>query len=164
MGFYKKKEKLILLLNELSHLQAERKKKMDQIYKLRQKSFVVISKLVHWTQKIKSVMSKTKAKLESLCECMLTYEQMLDVRFIQGEQDELQVLFKNINPFEPEQVFIFAMRIGEKNEYVVTKLSPEVDGWQNDLYELNKNPSKFSMFIKKMRKLFHNSIIKTKII
>merc|ERR1711933_275233 len=119
---------------------------------------MVISKLVHCTQKIKSVTSKTKVKLESLFECMLTYEQMLDLRFIQGEQDELQILLKNIDPFEPEQIFIFAMRIGEKNEYV------EVDGWQNDLYELNKNPSKFSMFIKKMRKLFHNSIIKTKII
>merc|ERR1711959_549793 len=97
-------------------------------------------------------------KLESLWERVALYEQVLGLTFLCGKQNELVLLMNNIDSNDPDRIFMFAVWAGDNKMYRVTKMSPRISEWMEDLVDLNKKPETFYKFVRRMRKHYQKSI------
>jgi len=154
---YKKKSNSFS--EELRSLQLEEDRLSAQIKKLKTELRAEKSTLNYKLKKTETELKQLETNLIGMRECVALYEQVLGLTFLQGEEDELQLLMNNIDPKAPDRIFMFALRVGKGGIYQVTKLSPVVPGWREDLADLNRNPEAFYIFVRKLRKRFQQAVM-----
>ncbi|XP_068734814.1 uncharacterized protein [Montipora capricornis] len=81
------------------------------------------------------------------------FKERLGLAFKKVDDENLQFVFKYIDPEDEEKPFVFTVAITAQNKYSVTKCIPEVEGMEDMIHQLNAT-NNFSKFVRSMRKGF----------
>lgn len=134
------------LASELARIRQEEASLPGQIAAIQAKLQQEVEEFQRASQRVEGEQRAMERKLGSLRECVSIYEQCLGLTFLQGEnvsgrrvhvwglssprgkhratsaytlpwQEELQMLMNQIDPRNPERVFMFSVRVAEDNTY-----------------------------------------------
>ncbi|KAK9823360.1 hypothetical protein WJX72_002198 [[Myrmecia] bisecta] len=144
---------------ELAVVQAEQAALPKQISKLQEALAHETNKLSHREAAIADETLVKEKKLEALRQAVQVYRCRLGLEFkhTNDSQEELQLVFTQIDRQHTEREFMFAVRVMDENQYEVTKCNPEVDALPALLQRLNESKN-FSKFVRGMRRHFQQLV------
>merc|ERR1712118_18465 len=156
----RKTRKALLQSEEFLRLQHDGTAVSFQLKQLRKRLRDKILRLNTLLHKVQVDWRSTYQKLRFLHPSKIVYEQCLGLAFINNVQNELQFVMNNIKPTAPYYVFVFVLRIAKDATYEVTKMSPVIDSWQEDLVRLNEAPDDLHTFVRNIRKRFQQAVLR----
>mmetsp|Transcript_13008 Transcript_13008/g.47535 ORF Transcript_13008/g.47535 Transcript_13008/m.47535 type:complete len:229 (-) Transcript_13008:1664-2350(-) len=146
-----------LKLQELENLKLEAKNYPEKVQSLRDQIKKESEELENASVELDKEGTAREGKLDALHRATRFYEDRLGLRFAHAINDELQVIFTQIDPKDPSRQFCFSVRVHDSGVYDVTQCEPKVDGIAEMVETLNSS-NNFSNFVKAMRKKFKETV------
>jgi Chromosome segregation protein Spc25 len=101
-----------------------------------------------------SHIQKTKAyQVNELTKGVLFFKKRLGLEFVCSSDGHLQIIFRLIDPKQPQRAFTADVLIDDSNSYCMTHCSPQVNGVESLITTLNQT-NDFHVFVHNMRSLF----------
>lgn len=104
-------------------------------------------------QEISAKEQSTSHKIKQFTKGTEYFKERLGLAFKKVDEDNLQFVFKYIDPHDEEKLFVFTVAITDQNQYSVTNCMPEVEGLEDMVQQLNTT-NNFSKFVISMRQKF----------
>lgn len=85
------------------------------------------------------------------------FKERLGLAFKKVDEENLQFVFKYIDPNDKDKPFVFTVSISNQDKYSVTNCMPEVEGLEDMVQQLNAT-NNFSKFVISMRRRFKDGV------
>lgn len=99
----------------------------------------------------------TSYKIQQCTKGTEYFEERLGLAFKKVDEENLQFVFKYIDPKDEEKPFVFTVAITAQKKYSVKNCMPEVQGLEDMVHQLNTT-NNFSKFVRSMRKSFKKTV------
>jgi len=110
-------------------------------------------------EEISAKEQSTSYKIKQFTKGTEYFKERLGLAFKKVDEENLQFVFKYIDPNEEDKPFVFTVAITNENKYTVKNCMPEVEGLQEMVHQLNTT-NNFSKFVISMRRKFKD-LVKT---